>query len=233
MAYEPETDPAADLSDVQAGKRITLDELAVGLSAVNLMLRKLARAAEVPDTPVELSDTIKSLRSLASSVEEHADRAEFLARVVEGDVPLAKVFSQGGDPWGVAARGTDREDFGGPAIIPTQWQFIRLAQQAKFSVEQGKTEGLTTYPEAMAGVGIGWESKEAQARRQRERNAAVAREVLLIPCKGCSVGENEYCRTKNGRISEKAHAVRQREAEATVDARLGFLGDNPVAVPNA
>lgn len=85
----------------------------------------------------------------------------------------------------------------------------------------------------MDGVGRGWESKEAQARRRRERDAAVAPEVLLILCESCAAGEGEHCRTKNGRVSEKPHVVRQREAEATVDARLGYLGDNPVAVPDA
>ncbi|MER7937891.1 MULTISPECIES: hypothetical protein [unclassified Streptomyces] len=227
-------DPVTDLSDVQSGRRITLDELAVGLSAVRLMLRKLARAAETPDTPVELSDTIKGLRHLAENVREHADRAGFLARVVEGDVPLAKTFKgEGSDPWGKAARGTDREDFGGPAIIPTQWQLIHLAQQAKWALAQEGEADTTTYPEAMDGVGRGWESKEAQARRRRERDAEVAREVLLVVCEKCAAGEGEQCRTNSGRVAEKAHVPRQREAEATVDARLGILGDNPVAVPDA
>jgi hypothetical protein len=216
-----------DLSDVMSGKRLTLDELAVGISAAGLLLQKLARAAEAPATPVELSDTIRALSSLAASAQEHADRAQFLARVVAGDVPLAKTFSHGGDPWGAAARDTDRADFGGPAVVPTQWQLIRLAQQAKHDSD------TTTYPEAMAGVGIGWESKEAQIRRRVERDAAVAREVLLLPCESCGAGKSEQCRTKNGRVSEKAHVVRQREAEATVDARLGYLGDMPVAVPQA
>jgi hypothetical protein len=232
MPYVHETDPAADLSDVQSGKRITLDELAVGLSAIRLMLRRLARAAETPDTPVELADTIKALRHLAENVAEHADRAQFLARVVEGDVPLAKTF-KGEDPWGKAARGTDREDYGGPAIIPTQWQLLHLAQQAKWGLAQGGEADTTTYPEAMNGVGRGWESKEAQARRRRERDAAIAREVLVILCERCAAGEGERCRTKEGRESEKPHVVRQREAEATVDARLGYLGDNPVAVPDS
>lgn len=221
-----------DLSAVQSGKRITIDELAVGLSAARLMLRQLALAAETPDRPVELSDTIKDLRRIADNVGEQADRAAFLVRVVEGDVPLAKTF-KGKDPWGKAARGTDREDYGGPAIIPTQWQLLHLAQQAKWALAQDENADTTTYPEAMDGVGRGWESKEAQARRRRERDAAVAREVLLILCESCAAGEGEQCRTKNGRVSEKPHVVRQREAETAVDARLGFLGDNPVAVPAA
>ncbi|MER6466328.1 zinc finger domain-containing protein [Streptomyces sp. NPDC001288] len=50
-------------------------------------------------------------------------------------------------------------------------------------------------------------------------------------CERCSAGEGEPCR--NGRISEKAHTSRQRQAEANVDAQLGRLGDNPVAVLDA
>ncbi|GAA4339640.1 hypothetical protein GCM10023086_74780 [Streptomyces venetus] len=196
-----QTDPAADLSDVQSGKRITLDELAVSLSAARLMLRKLARAAETPDTPVELSDTIKGLGRLADDVGREADHAAFLARVVVGDVPLAKTF-KGEDPWGTAARGTDREDFGGPAIIPTQRQLIHLAQQAKWALaHEGDEADTTTYPEAMEGVGLGFESKEAQARRRRERDALVAREARLIPCERCAAGEGELCRTNNGRVA--------------------------------
>ncbi|MEE1764365.1 zinc finger domain-containing protein [Streptomyces sp. SP18BB07] len=215
-----------------AGRQITLDELTVGLGGAALWVRKLARAAETPDTPVELSDTIKELRRIASQLAEQSDRMAFLARVVEGDVPLAKTFDSG-DPWGTAARGTDRKDFGGPALIPTQWQLGRLAQEAKWALARDATADTTTYPEAMKGVGMGWESKEAQARRRRERDAAVAREVLITTCETCDASEGQQCRTKNGRVSEKSHVGRQREAEATVDARLGYLGDNPVAVPEA
>ncbi|MFK0159183.1 hypothetical protein ACIQVK_44820 [Streptomyces sp. NPDC090493] len=226
-----ETDAETDLSDVMAGRRITIDELAVGLGGADLWVRKLARAAEAPDTPVELSDTIKELRRIASQLAEHSERIGFLARVVEGDVPLAKNFERG-DPWGVEARGTDRTDFGGPALIPTQWQLWRLARDAEIAGARDTAE-TTTYPEAMKGVGLGWESKEAQLRRRRERDAAVVREVLLVICESCAAGEGEQCRTKNGRASEKPHVPRQREAEAIVDARLGFVGENPVAVPDA
>lgn len=223
-----ETLTEADLSDVMAGKRITLDEIAVELAAVELRLRKLARAAEIPDTPVELADAITSMRSSASGVLELSERMGFLARIVEGDVPLSTTFPSG-DPWGAAARGTDREDFGGPAIVPTMWQLLRLAQDA---AKPGEGE-TTTYPQAMAGVGLGWESKAAQGRRRRERDAEVAREVLRIPCQRCEAGEGDQCRTKTGWVADKPHAPRQREAEALVDARLGYLGENPVAVPEA
>ncbi|MFJ5036020.1 hypothetical protein ACIQB5_50550 [Streptomyces sp. NPDC088560] len=39
--------------------------------------------------------------------------------------------------------------------------------------------------------------------------------------------------SKKGWVAEQPHVGRQREAEATVDARLRFLGANPVAVPDA
>lgn len=219
-----------DTTDLMAGKHLTLDELAVELAAIELRLRQLARAAEVPATPVELADLIGSLRSTASTVRDNGERMGLLARIVDGDVPLATTFPTG-DPWGVAARGSDRQGFGGPAIIPTVWQLLRLAQDAKPADLGG--EKTTTYPEAMSGIGIGWESKAASARRHREREAAVAREVLLLTCARCAAGDGEQCRTKKGWPAEQPHVCRQREAEATVDARLGYLGPNPVAVPDA
>ena len=221
-----ETSSEENTASLMAGKKITMDEMAVELAAIELRLRQLARAAEVPATPVELTDTISTMRSWASSIRKTSGELAFLARIVDGDVPLATLFPTG-DTWGKAARGTDRKDFGGPAIIPTQWQLIRLAEDAKGA------ETTTTYPEAMDGVGLGWESKAASARRQRERDAAVAAEVLLIHCKTCKAGDGEQCRTKNGWVAEQPHVGRQREAEATVDARLGFLDPNPVAVPDA
>ncbi|GAA5070775.1 zinc finger domain-containing protein [Streptomyces similanensis] len=235
MKDTQETDVEVNTTDLMAGKQITLDEMAVELSAIELRLRQLARAAETPATPVELADIIKDLRSSASGIRDKAGQMHRLARIVEGDVPLARAFPTKGDPWGKAARGTDRESYGGPALVPTCWQLLHLAEKAGRSLWPGKEEApdTTTYPEAMDGVGRGWESKEAQARRRRERDAAVRREVLLITCERCAAGEGEQCRTVNGRISENPHTSRQREAEATVDARLGYLGDNPVAVLEA
>ncbi|MCX5239797.1 hypothetical protein OG824_31810 [Streptomyces prunicolor] len=226
MADTYETDSEKNTTDLMAGKKITVDELAVELSAIELRLRQAAFAAEVPETPVELADTISNLRSYASSIRSSSDQLRFLARIVAGDVPLAMTFPTG-DVWGAAARGTDRVDFGGPAIVPTQWQLQRLAEDGKRATE------TITYPEAMAGVGLGWESKAATARRRRERDAAVAAEVLQTRCAKCGAGDGEQCRTAKGWAADQAHVGRQREAEATVDARLGYLGDNPVDVPNA
>ncbi|GAA5083281.1 MULTISPECIES: hypothetical protein [Actinomycetes] len=228
MKNTHETAAETDTSAVMAGRNITLDELATELSAIELRLRQLARAAEVPASPVELADIIDSLRSTASTVRETSDRMGLLARIVDGDVPLAKVFRDSGDPWGVAARGADRPGYGGPAIVPTVWQLLKLAQDTKRP--GGET---TTYPEAMDGIGIGWESKAAAVRRRRERDAAVAVEVLRLPCEKCEAGEGEQCKTKTGWAAEQPHIGRQRQAEANVDDRLGYLGDNPVAVPDA
>lgn len=223
-----ESSAETDTADLMAGKNITLDELAVELAAIELRLRQLARAAEVPATPVELADIIDSLRSTASTVRENSERMGFLARIVDGDVPLVIAFPTG-DPWGVAARASDRQDFGGPAIVPTVWQLLKLAQDAQ---RPGAGE-TTTYPEAMAGLGIGWESKAASARRRRERDAAVAAEVLLLTCEKCGASDGEQCKTKTGWAADKAHVGRQREAETIVDERLGYLGNNAVAVPDA
>ncbi|MFI1798997.1 hypothetical protein ACH427_16850 [Streptomyces sp. NPDC020379] len=233
MTDTHETAAETDTTGLIEGKNITLDELAVELAGIELRLRQLARAAEVPATPVELADVINSLRSTASTVRETSDRMGFLARIVEGDVPLATTFPSG-DPWGTAARGTDRKDFGGPAIVPTVWQLVRLAQDAKLASAEG-AEGreTTTYPEAMAGIGIGWESKAASSRRRRERDAEVAVEVLRLTCEKCGAGDGQQCKTAKGWPADKAHVGRQRQAEATVDERLGYLGSNPVAVPEA
>ena len=221
-----ETDAEADIAHLMAGRQITLDEIAVDLAAIELRLRQIARAAETPATPVELEPMIDSLRSKAGQLREIGEEAGKLARIVEGDVPLATKFSGTGDPWGSAARGTDREDFGGPAVVPTARQLLHLAYGAQ--VPGAET---TTYPEAMAGMRVIWESKAAQARRRRERDAAVEVEVLELECETCHVSSGERCVTRNGRVSEKPHTKRLREAEANVDARLGYLGDNPVAVP--
>ncbi|MBZ3918149.1 zinc finger domain-containing protein [Streptomyces acidiscabies] len=229
MKNTHETATETNTSAVRAGRNITLDELATELSAIELRLRQLARAAEVPASPVELADVIDSLRSTASTVRETGDRMGLLARVVDGDVPLSTRFRDSDDPWGVAARGTDRPGYGGPAIVPTVWQLLKLAQDAK---RPGGGE-TTTFPEAMDGIGIGWESKAASVRRRRERDAAVAVEVLTLTCEKCEAAEGEQCKTKTGWAADKAHVGRQRQAEANVDERLGGLGDNPVAVPDA
>lgn len=219
-----ETDTAA----VMAGPNITLDELATELSAIDLRLRQLARAAEVPEHPVELADTIDTLRSTATRMRETSEHMGTLARIIAGEVPLVATFPTGA-PWGVAARDTDRPDFGGPAIVPTIWQLLKLAKDAK----QPGAGQTTTYPEAMDGIGIGWESKAASVRRRRERDAAVAVEVLRLLCATCEASDGQQCKTKTGWVTDKPHVGRQRQAEANVDERLGYLGENPVAVPGA
>ncbi|RZU28274.1 hypothetical protein EV284_6440 [Streptomyces sp. BK022] len=228
-----ETPAEADTSDLRAGKRITVTEAAVELAAIDLRLRQLARALETPETPVELDSLIESLRGHAGSHRGQAERMARLARIVDGGIPLAKHFPHRGEGWGAAARDSDREDFGGPAIIPTENQLDLLAREGARLVKKG--EETTTFPEAMKGVGLGWESKAASARRRRERDAEVDKQVLRTKCETptCQAGDGEPCRTKHGRISEQPHTGRLREAEATVDARLGYLGDNPVAVLDA
>jgi hypothetical protein len=217
----------ASTSHLMAGDRITVDELAVHCSAAAVWLDQLARAAETPDTPVELADDIEAMRREAQTLRDRVQRLHRVARIIEGDVPLATGFP-GGDAWGAAALDTDREDFGGPAIIPTANQLLHLAYNAELAAS------TRTYPEGMAGVPgsllKSWESKAAQQRRARERDAAVRQEVLRIECERCGSGSGEPCRTKNGRAAEQAHTSRQREAEANVDARIGWIGENPVAV---
>ncbi|MFG3043560.1 hypothetical protein ACGFZR_01355 [Streptomyces sp. NPDC048241] len=80
---------------------------------------------------------------------------------------------------------------------------------------------------------LSWESKATGARRERERNAEVEVEVLTIDCARCGAGDGDQCMAKSGWAAERPHAARLREAQARVDARLGCLGSNPVAVPDA
>ncbi|WP_256363378.1 hypothetical protein [Streptomyces sp. TRM70350] len=47
---------------------------------------------------MELEATIDSLRSTAKGVRETGERMQLLARVADGDVTLAKVFRDTGDP---------------------------------------------------------------------------------------------------------------------------------------
>ncbi|MFJ8006105.1 zinc finger domain-containing protein [Streptomyces fagopyri] len=212
---------------LMAGPRITVDELAVHCSAAAVWLDQLARAAETPDTPVELADDIETMRREARNLRDRAERLHKVARIIDGDTPLATGFT-GGDKWGAAALDTDREDYGGPAIIPTANQLLLLAGQGAWA------SSTVTYPEGMDGVPRSllksWESKTAQQRRLQERNAAIAQEVLRITCERCEARDGEPCRTKNGRAAEQAHTPRQREAEANVDARIGWIGENPVEV---
>jgi hypothetical protein len=214
-------------SHLMAGPRITVDELAVHCSAAAVWIDQLARAAETPDTPVELADDIETMRREARTLRDRAERLHKVARIIEGDIPLATGFLRG-DGWGAAALNTGRPDFGGPAIIPTANQLLLLADTAKHS------DSTLTYPQGMNGVPASllksWESKTAQERRAREREAAIAQEVLRLECERCEAGSGEPCRTKTGRAAEQAHTPRQREAEANVDARIGWIGDNPVAV---
>ncbi|MFJ6540531.1 hypothetical protein ACIQMP_07785 [Streptomyces sp. NPDC091385] len=230
--HEFETDAEAQHADLHDGKRITLEELETHLSAVDLRLRQLARAAETPETPVELERLIESMRTAAGQVRRLATDVGQLAAIIDGRTVLSKTFSSG-DGWGSAAVGTDRETFGGPAIIPTEPQLQLLADQAKWKDEDGQT----TYREAMAGVPrsllLSWESKAAGARREREREAAVRKEVLKLGCERCGSGVGQRCKAKSGWEAEQPHAARLKEARARVDERLGYLGPNPVAVPDA
>jgi len=235
----------SDTAHLRAGRRITFEEAALHLSGVAVLLRQLAYALETPDTAVETADEIDALRRTATEISGRSDTLMHLAAIVEGEVKVAAVFPNNGDPWGAAARSTDRQDYGGPAVIPTVRQLLWLAtvaSQTEHDQEHGvrgplpstAEAALTTYPQAMNGINHAmWESKAAQARRRSERNAEVFREVLRITCQRCAAGDGEHCRTSTGRISEKFHKQRQAEAEANVDARLNYLGDTPMAVNDA
>lgn len=215
---------------LMAGERITVEELAVHCSAAAVWLAQLARAAETPATAVELEEDINALRQDAARLRQRAERLSKLAQIIDGDLPLAATFPRG-DAWGAAAMDADRDDYGGPAVIPTANQLLHLAGTSAYATT------TTTYPAGMAGVPASlltsWESKTAQERRRLERARAIGEETLRIGCERCGAGSGEHCRTSTGRFAEQAHSSRQREAQANVDARIGWIGDNPVDVPHA
>ncbi|GAA2301455.1 hypothetical protein Scani_24530 [Streptomyces caniferus] len=120
---------------------------------------------------------------------------EFLAGVTDGAGALAKVFRDIGE---TGARDSDREAYCGLAIIPTLWPRIKLARDAEWVEARGME--ATSYPEAMKGIGFGWESNAASARRCWERDWAVVVEVPQTPCTTCEAGNGEQCRTRRGRL---------------------------------
>lgn len=204
------TDPA-DTAHLFAGERITLDELAVHLSAVGVWLRQLARAAETPMVPVELAELIESWVREADSMDRHASRLGELAEVVEGEVPLAVAF-YGGKPWGAAAAGQPRDEYGAAPVVPTVNQVWHLRVQA----ERNPEEPTCTY---RAGIGevAGFESKYAAGRRAAERAEALHATTLATACPRCSAAPGAHCLTRTGRLADVFHKPRTVAAEAAID----------------
>ncbi|MER7707167.1 hypothetical protein ABTX81_30240 [Kitasatospora sp. NPDC097605] len=223
------TDPA-DTAHLRTGRRITVEEIALHLSGVSVLLRQLAYAAETVAEPVELEASIEEWRRTAERITGDAARFQRLTAITAGDVPLAVTFPNDGAAWGAAAADSDRRTYGGPTIVPTHQQLELLAGRAEapanpFIARRHGDVETTTFPEAMAGVRF-VESRAASARRAQERARAIDAEVLAIECTSpkCGAAEGGPCRTSTGRAAEVPHKVRLAEATRRVDERLDTLG---------
>lgn len=205
-AQQDNTDPGST-AHLRARDRITLDEIAVQLSAVAVWLRQLARAAETPAVPVELHEWIESWEGTAKSLARHAENVGTVAEAVEGEAPLAAAFL-GGKPWGTAAAGQPRDEFGPAPVVLTVNQVWHLRNQA-----QMHPDGPTVAYRAHIGPVEGFESKHAASRRAAERAAALREATLATVCPRCEAGPGSSCRTNTGRLSEVFHKPRTAAAE--------------------
>jgi hypothetical protein len=209
-AQQDSTDPAVT-SHLRAGERITMDELAVQLSAIAVWLRQLARAAETPAVPVELHELIESWQGTAKSLDRYAEQVGTVADAVEGEAPLATAFL-GGKPWGTEAAGQPRDDYGAAPVVLTVNQVWHLRNQAKTHPDQP----TVTYREHIGPI-EGFESKHAASRRAAERAAALREATLATACPRCEAAPGTSCRTNTGRLSEVFHKPRTAAAEEAMD----------------
>ena len=205
-AQQDSTDPAAT-AHLRARERITMDEIAVQLSALAVWLRQLARAAETPAVPVEMADWIASWQRTAKDLDHYVEQVGTVAEAVEGDAPLATAFL-GGKPWGVEAVGQPRDEFGPAPVVLTVNQVWHLRHQAQMHPE-GPT---VTYRERIGPV-EGFESKHAAERRAAERAKALREATLATACPRCEAAPGASCRTNTGRLSEVFHKPRIAAAE--------------------
>lgn len=220
------TDPAST-GHLRAGERITLDELAVHLSALAVWTRQLSVAAERPAVPVELKEVCVELDGMADRLAERAEVIADVDRIITDRVPLAPTFS-GHEPWGARAAETAPGEYNKRlSIVLTHWQVRHLAEwQARSERQHPKSpaeaDGIP-YLDGLAGLpGLdSWESARAAERRARDRAKAIAEQTLRETCTspGCNAGPSEHCRTKTGRLAEQSHTPRIRTATAVVDAR--------------
>lgn len=209
-AQQDSTDPAAT-AHLRNGERITMDEMAVQLSAIAVWLRQLARAAETPAVPVELHEWIESWEGTARSLARYAENVGTVADAVEGEAPLATAFL-GGKPWGAEAAGQLRDEFGPAPVVLTVNQVWHLRNQAQMHPD-GPT---VTYREQIGPV-EGFESKHAASRRAAERAVALREVTLATVCPRCEAGPGSPCRTNTGRLSEVFHKPRTAVAEEAMN----------------
>ncbi|MBS2538913.1 hypothetical protein KGQ20_39820 [Catenulispora sp. NF23] len=205
-AEQDSTDPGST-AHLRVGERITLDEVAVQLSAVAVWLRQLARAAETPAVPVELADWIEAWERTAKELDRHVESVGTVAESVEGGARLAVAFL-GGKPWGAEAAGQPRDDYGPAPVVLTVNQVWHLRHQAQMNPD----EPTVAYREHIGPV-EGFESKHAAERRAAERAEALRAATLATACPRCEAAPGASCRTNTGRLSEVFHKPRTATAE--------------------
>jgi hypothetical protein len=213
MTEQSRTDPS-DTGHLAGAQRITLDEVAVHLSAAAVWLRQVARAAETPQPPVELADLIASLSSTADQLDRHSAQMTGLHTVITDEVLLSTEFL-GGKPWGAAVANAAPDRYGPPPTILTPAQIDHLRQQARWNPDAP----TTNYLAGISGVpGLDrFESKTAHARRAIERERAITAAALTVPCPTCQAEPGNGCRTKTGRLAETRHAARTKHATELID----------------
>jgi hypothetical protein len=213
------TDPT-DTRHLHAGERITLDELAVHLSAAATWLRQLAIAAERPAVPVELGQLCDELDGAASRLASSAETVAEIDTIISDEQPLAPTFG-GTEPWGFAAYGADpdKKRFGKQlSTVLTHWQIRSLARDDRPWRADHAVEGIP-YLAGLDGLpGLDrWESARAAKRRAADRERRILAQTLQEPCDTCGAQPGRECQTRTGRVAELAHQVRRRAAVATVD----------------
>lgn len=210
---------ATDTEHLHAGERITLDEVVVALSAAATWLQQVAIAAERPAVPVELEEICGDLHRTADDLTRTAKTLAEVDAVITDRTPLMRTF--GKEPWGAAAHGLDRDEFGKRlSTVLTPRQILGLARtDSPWRFEQAEPgiaylDGLDGLPDLDR-----WESQRGARRRAAEREERILAETTKHACPTCQAKPDAPCKTKNGWVSDKAHQPRRKAAIAVVDGK--------------
>lgn len=215
------TEPT-DTAHLHAGERITLEELAVHLSAAAVWLRQLAIAAERPSIPVELDEVCGELDRKASDLARTAEQIAEVDAIITDEKLLARKF--GSEPWGFAAHGLDpdrttyRKRL---STVLTHHQIVALARpDSPWRADQA--EPGVAYLDGLDGLpGLDrFESQRGARRRAQEREQRILEQTRQLLCPSCGAEPDRDCRTKTGRVAELSHQPRRQAAVAVVDEQL-------------
>lgn len=208
-----------DTAHLHNGERITLEELAVHLSATAVLLRQLAIATERPAVPVELDELCGDLDRIADDLARKAETIAEVEAIIADEKPLARRF--GSEPWGFAAYGLDPERTiyrKRLSTVLTHHQITALARpDSPWRADQAEPgisylEGLDGLPDLDR-----FESQRGARRRAREREDRILKLTTELPCPSCGAEAGRSCTTKTGRVAELSHQPRRQAAVAHVD----------------